>query len=537
MMHKRVLYSGLVCLLIVQLLHAHQPTVLVGSPIRQKPAILHEFLDSLERLPQSQYRLHYYFIDDNEIPESSALLQQFCSRHQDVCTVICAEKSSADMSYHCTEKTHAWTESLVWKVAAFKDSIIAHARASAYEYLFLIDSDIVLHPRTLEQLLIADKDIISNIFWTRWQPDAAELPQVWLSDVYNLYASDIGEKLTDHQKQERTQQFLGQLRIPGVYEVGGLGACTLLSARALAMGVNFSRINNLLFWGEDRHFCVRAHALGISLFVDTHYPAYHIYRESALPGVALFKHQCAVSKIPSPRITLSMIVKNEADRYLRQVLDAAKAYITDAVIIDDGSTDDTVAVCKEVLAGIPLYIVENRESKFHNEVELRRQQWQETLHTNPDWIVTLDADEIFESKFAHEVLQLIQDDTVDAYYFRLYDFWDETHYRDDALWCAHHYYRPFLIRHRPDTVSYQWHEAAQHCGRFPREIRQLPYALSHLRLKHYGWANPHDRLFKYGRYKRLDPDGAFGSSAHYESILDENPHLTEWVEDEGALLH
>ena len=30
-------------------------------------------------------------------------------------------------------------------------------------------------------------------------------------------------------------------------------------------------------FGEDRHFCIRAAALGLSLYVDTHYPAYHIY--------------------------------------------------------------------------------------------------------------------------------------------------------------------------------------------------------------------------------------------------------------------
>jgi len=521
------------CLSIIALmcgvrLCADVPTILVGSPIRQKAAILQEFLASLERLPQCNYRLHYYFVDDNDTQESCALLQKFAHSHQTECIIQRADIS--DGVYHCTEYTHVWNESLIWKVARFKDTMIEYARERQYDYLFLIDSDIVLHPATIDQLLVARKDIISTIFWTRWTPDAPELPQVWLSDFYNLYATDIGEQVTQEEKEKRTKLFLDQLRIPGVYEVGGLGACTLMSRHALHKGVNFKRINNLLLWGEDRHFCVRSQALGLSLFVDTHYPAYHIFRESALPGVALFKHQCAVSAIPSARITLSMIVKNEANRFLKEVLQAAKAYITDAVIIDDGSTDDTVRLCKEILAGIPLYLVENRESKFHNEVELRKQQWHETLNTNPAWIVTLDADEIFENRFAHQVKELIQDAAVDAYYFRLYDFWDETHYRDDALWCAHHYYRPFLIRHIPGKTEYHWQETAQHCGRFPREIRDLSYTLSHLRLKHYGWSKAADRIAKYQRYKQLDPQGIFGSSAHYESILDEHPHLVEWVE-------
>ncbi len=528
MLEKKLLIFFWLCF-VSTVLGADAPLILVGSPIRQKPAILTEFLASLERLPQAEYVLHYYFIDDNDDPASVALLHDFAQRHGAQCTIARAQSVDHDTPYHCTETTHAWNEALIWKVAAFKNKIIKHARTMAYDYLFLIDSDIVLHPRTLNQLIAARKDIISNIFWTRWMPDAPELPQVWLSEAYNLYTSEIGEKLTQAEKDARTQCFLEQLRVPGVYEVGGLGACTLISAHALACGVNFKRINNILFWGEDRHFCIRAQALGLSLFVDTHYPSYHIYRESALPGVALFKHQCAVSLIPSPRITLSMIVKDEANRYLPNVLRAAKTYITDAVIIDDGSTDDTVAVCKQILHDIPLYLVENTTSQFHNEVVLRKQQWQETTKTNPDWILALDADEVFEAQFTQQVRALVENATVDAYYFRLYDFWDMEHYRNDQLWCAHNYYRPFLIRYKPD-IAYSWYDMAQHCGRYPREIREFSYQLSHLRLKHYGWARADDRIKKYQRYKLLDPDGTFGSSAHYESILDEHPTLTQWAE-------
>ncbi|RBN36101.1 glycosyl transferase, partial [Priestia megaterium] len=60
--------------------------------------------------------------------------------------------------------------------------------------------------------------------------------------------------------------------------------CTLISQKALQKGINFSKISNLTFWGEDRHFCIRAAALGLSLYVDTHYPAYHIYRDTDIKG-------------------------------------------------------------------------------------------------------------------------------------------------------------------------------------------------------------------------------------------------------------
>ena len=46
---------------------------------------------------------------------------------------------------------------------------------------------------------------------------------------------------------------------------------------AFEKGASYSRIPNLSFWGEDRHFSIRAGALGIGLWVDTHFPVLHLF--------------------------------------------------------------------------------------------------------------------------------------------------------------------------------------------------------------------------------------------------------------------
>ena len=232
-----------------------------------------------------------------------------------------------------------------------------------------------------------------------------------------------------------------------------------------------------------------------------------------------------------PGLTLSMIVKNEADRYLRRMLKSAREYITDAVIIDDGSTDDTVALCHDMLGAVPHKIIENGESCFHSEWRLRRQQWTETIATDPDWILFLDADEIFEDGFKTGVKELISNRSNSVYLFRLYDFWDEEHYREDGLWQAHKIYRPFMLRYDKNT-RYTFNETDQHCGRMPANVFELKYELSSYRLKHYGWADKNERTRKFKRYMDLDPKGQYGSLLQYISILDETPNLIKWEDHE-----
>ncbi len=150
-----------------------------------------------------------------------------------------------------------------------------------------------------------------------------------------------------------------------------------------------------------------------------------------------------------------------------------------------------------------------------------------TEKVNKAWILCLDADEVFEDKFKDEIKPLLAKSQVDAYYFRLYDFWDRDHYREDRFWMAHLYYRPYLVRYKKN-VQYEWEETPQHCGRFPKTILQFPMDTSPLRLKHYGWAAEGDRKTKYERYKKLDPEAKYGWKEQYDSILDPSPRLIRW---------
>jgi GT2 family glycosyltransferase len=508
--------------------------VLVGSPVYQKTKILEAFLKSLKNLRRNTISIDYMFVDDNIDDKSSQLLAGF-EREESKVIIIRGKELGV---YECNDESHLWDDNLMLKVANYKNSIINYAIDYNYDYLFFVDSDLVLHPNLIEHLKIQDKDIISEIFWSQWHKNRPFEPNVWMFDEYDLVPKKLGEVLSDKEMEIRQTKFLNQLRIPGVYEVGGLGACTLLSRASLVKGVSFEPIKNLTIHGEDRFFCIRAAVLGIELFVDTTYPAYHIYRETDLAGVQEYVEDCEADlafvrqyKEEGNKITLSMIVKNEAGRYLKQVLESLKGHIDEAVIIDDASSDDTINMCRDILKEIPVHLIQNDKSMFASEVDLRKKQWDETVKTNPDWILNIDADEILENNFWVNAQKLINDRDYDLYCFRLYDMWNETQYREDKYWNAHSIYRPFLMRYQPD-FKYIWNDAAQHCGRFPINTSSIPKTTSEFRVKHFGWATPVDREEKYKRYQLLDSDAIFGIKEQYDSILDSNPNLIKWDEDQ-----
>ncbi|MCC3381614.1 methyltransferase domain-containing protein [Paenibacillus farraposensis] len=575
--------------------------ILIGSPVHQKPEILILFLQALERLKAPDVPPDYLFVDDNDNPASSQWLIDFADRLPG--QVLPMLTGLPQMENRSNEHTHYWPPALVWKVAGFKNRLIDYALQHDYDALFLVDSDLVLHSQTLCRLVETEKDIVSEIFWTRWHPEGVPLPQVWVSDEYNLFHREEGEVLSAEERAHRELHFLHQLHVPGLYEVGGLGACTLIRRRALEAGVHFGKIKNVSYWGEDRHFCIRAAAYGFPLFVDTHYPAMHLYQETdrvkaeqLLSALSYFTSKAAHADFPDspdhspsfnqstssetpefteasvipddlresavfakytadsfgvpqafsgprqselhtppvsrPKLTLSMTVYNEAEQKLSDVLRSHREYIDEAVIIDDGSQDGSGELCRELLKGIPLRLIRNETASLTNEAGLRKQQWRETLFSSPEWILNMDADEMFESRFAQGVHSLLEGTKADAICFRLYDMWSATHYRDDEYWQAHRYYRPFLIRYK-EGFAYKWKEQSLHCGRFPDNVLDLPSEISNYRIQHWGWYTPAIRAAKLERYQLLDPNARYGWKEQYESILDPNPRLTLWVDQDS----
>ncbi|MFC5403518.1 glycosyltransferase [Cohnella soli] len=247
----------------------------------------------------------------------------------------------------------------------------------------------------------------------------------------------------------------------------------------------------------------------------------------------VFVHQVRrVRKASGNKLTAMLQVRNEQGKYLEQVLDQLSAFADELVIVDDASEDDTPEICRRYPKVVRL--VELPRPLFGEEWKLRTLLWQAAMSTEPDWLLSVDADELYEERAVASMRSLIDQDRYDWVAFRFHDFWNGlTHYRDDELWNIHT--RPTMTLVRAILgFPCPYPQRDHHVPRLPYSYAALPGLETDLRVKHLGWAGGwEEKIAKYRRYKALDPEGRWGSLAQYESIIDFNPKLTKWEETPG----
>jgi len=226
-----------------------------------------------------------------------------------------------------------------------------------------------------------------------------------------------------------------------------------------------------------------------------------------------------VRKSSGNKLTAMMVVRNEAGRYLREVLEDLSEWVDEIVILDDASDDDTPSICTgchKVVRfernSLPMFI--NHEGK------LRARLWTMVEETGPDWILAIDADELFEPRMRHEVRDLINQVEYDAVEFRLFDFWGcLSHYRVDGEWNPWNRFVRLLVRHVPGRRC-TWPDVPIHVGRWPLEYRgPLLTFHSDIRVKHLGWVRADEHRSKYELYRAREVEARGAPSKHTESIV------------------
>lgn len=227
------------------------------------------------------------------------------------------------------------------------------------------------------------------------------------------------------------------------------------------------------------------------------------------------------------KLITAMIMRNEADRYLEEVLTRANEYSDKIVILDDNSTDHSVE--KAEFHGAKVYTHDDESLFWEQEHTLREYLWKHILpreaHTN-DWILALDCDEILSDYFLTVKDQLLSQDNIGTFTFRIYEAWgSRDKIRIDKTWNPMGKETPMLTRFTP-SVNYMFPQIGLHSGRLPMNVIG-PVIPSGINMLHLGWANPEEHADKIKRYVEMDKNPHPIMKAHYQSMT-ETPTLIDW---------
>ena len=100
----------------------------------------------------------------------------------------------------------------------------------------------------------------------------------------------------------------------------------------------------------------------------------------------------------SPTLSLALIVKNES-RCLARCLRSVQPIVHEIVVVDTGSTDDTLRIARDFNAHVSFFSWVNDFSAARNH---------SLAQTTRDWILVLDADEFASEALAREIPEFIR---------------------------------------------------------------------------------------------------------------------------------
>lgn len=242
------------------------------------------------------------------------------------------------------------------------------------------------------------------------------------------------------------------------------------------------------------------------------------------------------------KLIAMMIVRNEADRYLRPCVEHLLNFCDEIRVIDDNSTDHT----QELLGSYPgVEVLAQPSSTFYEHEGRTRQKLLEwTMEGQPTHILAIDADEFVGDG---ELLRLMMKEGSHTGVWKLTmtEVWaageDWLSIRHDGDWSP----RPIGIAFSVPTDHWTNRQTRRHwrindlalaCGRTPLLTTAAGNRTTTepvTPILHFGWANVSDRQGRYQRYVEHD-GGRFHRNKHLDSIMwpDEmvKTNLMRWPE-------
>jgi glycosyltransferase involved in cell wall biosynthesis len=239
-------------------------------------------------------------------------------------------------------------------------------------------------------------------------------------------------------------------------------------------------------------------------------------------------------EIPNLNIIAMYRIKN-VERWIGKSLESTSKICSKIVILDDGSTDNTVKICKTFSSVVDIH--EQNDLVF-DETRDKNLLLEMALKYDPDYILVLDGDEIIMpgmEKILYEDLIYLHPNS-DVFEFQVLDMSEQPNrYRINNP--TTNYINKFLFKINnqknlhflPTKYPYN-----MHCSKIPDNFnKKNNISLSRMKILHYGYYNQKLTQTKYNLYTEMDPNATdfynYEHLVHPEkfSIPDDFAYLSE----------
>lgn len=224
----------------------HSNRVLIGCPVRDREWILPRYLQCLSDLDYPQNQIEYAFIVNDSTDNTLRILQEFAHRSSSPVHI-----TVKDMANRHSSSRGAYN---IDNLAILRNSLLKIFLSTKSSHLFSVDSDILVTPDSLKELIKLDLPVVS--FLVRNDQHLGELGYYNISQLQGGHYRPI-------------QDFPRNSLIP----VDCTGAGYLIQRWVIEeKGVRYHPHRQ----GEDIGFCEEARAKGIGIWCHTGLEGTHV---------------------------------------------------------------------------------------------------------------------------------------------------------------------------------------------------------------------------------------------------------------------
>ena len=189
------------------------------------------------------------------------------------------------------------------------------------------------------------------------------------------------------------------------------------------------------------------------------------------------------------------------------------------VVLDDYSTDGSYEWLCVKAKEIPNVLVIRQPDTNYDGGRDWNVVYEFVSQFKPDWIYMSDTDELIEEGQEDNVRRLAEQSGADiqGWSFPFYYLWnDDQHYRDDG-----EYYNTRVIRLFRYDPELRPPKRISHSTCLPDALDRRMIRVAPVRMWHYGYMRPEDRIAKHKFYtsRDKDPKAAGAGSANYDHML------------------